>query len=525
MAEPTDHRLAAAAFAVLAALHLLPVWLPAYLPTTDGPAHVYNAWILRGLVAGNAPEAIDAHFELNARPFPNWLGHVLLAGLSAAVPPQVAEKLLATGYLLLLYGGAWFLAAATGQAERWWLLAILPLGHNQLFQHGFYNFALSFALLPWILGVWWRHRDGPTPRFAWVVNLLLWACWFAHPLSFAAAGVFIAVLWLASLRERDWRRSALHVAVLLPQLLLPLWFRRGRGGPEWDPHWSLERTAEYFGRLEALVTFDRAQLWVSGALAAVILALLLRTLWARGGSEPARGGDVFLLLAALATLLVFWAPSGWGGGYLVKERLSLYPWLLLVPGLATGWRARTQRAVAAALALLALANLALLLPRAVERGREVATFVRAAELVPRGARVLVLRWERRYPVDALSHAIGYAALARGLVDWDDYEAKHDHFPVRFRPTVTLPELGQMLSFPPNLAVRDNRRLIDAVYTWKMPPQQRVRTALSRWYEPVVASPGAEIWVRRDFVESLEEPEPPPRPARRRGWRGGRVPSP
>ena len=525
MGEPTEHRLAAAAFAVLAALHLLPVWLPSYLPTTDGPAHVYNAWILRGLVAGDAPEAIAEHFELNARPFPNWLGHVVLAGLSAAAPPQVAEKLLATGYLLLLYGGAWFLAGAAGQTERWWLLAALPLGHNQLFQFGFYNFALSFALLPWILAVWWRHRDRPTPRFALLVNLLLWACWFAHPLSFAAAGLFIAVLWLASLRDRDWRRSALHVAVLLPQLLLPAWFLRGRGGPQRDPQWSLERTAEYFGRLEVLVTFDRAQLWTSGALAVALLGLLLRTLWARGRSEPARGGDVFLLLAALAAGLVLLGPSGWGGGYLVKERLSLYPWLLLVPGLATGWRVRTQRAAAAGLALLAIGNLALALPRAAERGREVATFVRAAEHVPRGARVLVMRWERRYPIDALSHAIGYAAIARGLVDWDDYEAKHDHFPVRFRPSVTQPELGHMLRMPPNLAVRDNRKLIDVVYTWKMPAKQRVRTALSRWYEPVVASPGAEIWLRRDLVEPREEPEPRPRPARRRGQRGGRDPAP
>ena len=513
-AERAEHRLAAGVFVALAVLHLLPVWMPPYLPTTDGPSHVYNAWILRGLVTGEAPPAIAEHFEVNARPFPNWLGQLGLAALSAPFPPQVAEKLLATAALLLLYGGVWYLAATAGLAERWWTIAALPLGLNQLFQFGFYNFALSLALLPWILGAWWRHRAAPGAGFAVRINLLLLACWLAHPLSFAVAGLCIAVLWLASLRERTWRRSLAHVAVLLPQLALPLWFFRGRGGPQAHADWSLERTAEYLGRLEVLASFDRMQLWVGTALAACLVALLLRTLWALGRAGERRGADVFLLLASLATLLVLWGPAAWGGGYLVKERLTLYPWLLLIPALGTGWPIRAQRAGAGVLAALALANLAVILPRAVERGREVATFVDgAAAHVPPGSRVLVMRWERRYPADALAHAIGHAAVRRGLVDWDDYQAKETFFPVRFRSSVTLPDLGEMLRMPPNLRVKGNRDLIDAVYTWKMPADSRVRRALSRWYRPIAAAPGAEVWVRRGAHDADGEGEPP-RPARR-----------
>jgi hypothetical protein len=485
-------------FVALALLHLVPLWLGPYLPTMDGACHVYNAWILRGLAVGDAPPAIREHYEINARPYPNWLGHAALAVLISVVPPPVAEKVVASSYVLLLLGGVWYLAGLTGPGERWRALLVLPLVYNQPFQYGFYNFSLSLALFPWVLAVWWRYRDRPGWALALRLHLLLLLTWFAHPLSFGLAVVAIAVLWLATLSRERWRGHLLHVTILAPQAVLPAWFLANRGAAYARGDWDLERMLRYFARLEVLATLDPAQGRIGLALAVAFLVVLLRTLWVRGASGATRRpADVFLLLAGLAFVLFLASPQQAAGGALVKQRLSLYPYLLLIPGLAPGWRVRTQHVAAAALAALALAGLGLQVRWYRERGAELASFVAGMREAPAGARILVLLFERRRPIDTLSHAAGYAAAANGLIDWDNYEARHAFFPTRFRSTVVFPHLPRALGLPPRLHVVPNWHLIDAVYTWKMPDETVQRRTLHRWYRRVSRhEAGGELWVKR-----------------------------
>ena len=44
--ETTRQRSIAVLFAIVALMHLLPVWRVDYLPTVDGASHVYNAVVL-----------------------------------------------------------------------------------------------------------------------------------------------------------------------------------------------------------------------------------------------------------------------------------------------------------------------------------------------------------------------------------------------------------------------------------------------------------------------------------------------
>lgn len=496
MGERTDHRVAAAAFAVLAALHLVPVWAPAFLPTTDGGAHVYNAWILRGLLAGEAPRAIVEHYELNLRPYPNWLGHAGMAALMGLVSPPVAEKLLATAYVLLFAGGVWSLLAAVGTRERWSALLALPFVHNRLFQFGFYNYSLGLALVPWVLAHWWRHRERPTPGFALRLNLLLLACWFAHLMPFALAIAGIAVLWATSLRGVGLRTRLAHAAILLPQAALPLWYladSQGRTSGSWDTAHALR----YLGTLEALA-IDAAQRPLALALSAGLLVLLLRTLWVRGAPGAAwRPADGFFLVAGLALVVYLLAPTHLGGGGLVKERLSLVPFLAAIPALVTGWRPAVQRGVGVALAVLVLVHLVLGVRWSRERGREVASFVAGLEAAPAGSRVVAVLYDRRPLVESLKHATGHAAVRRGLVDWDNYEARRRFFPTRFRGSIEPPRITRQRRASAERLVARHREVLDVVYTWRMPRGHAERDALRRHYRRVSGEPGGgEVWVRR-----------------------------
>ncbi len=473
-----DRRLRGLFFA-LALLYVLPFWVVRHVPTVDGPCHTYNAWILRQYWNVEHYPLFQRYYEINARPYPNWISQGGMALLMLAVPPAAAEKLLVSGYGLLFLAGAWYLVGAVRPEERWLAFLAFPFVYHQLFQYGFYNFAISVAFFLLAVGCWWRHRDRPGDlRFVAAINLLLWLCYFSHILSFGLSLVSIAVLWLATMRRETWRRHLLHVAVLLPQAALPLWFFARQGGRSMPSTWPLSQVVRFFVRLEVLASLGAEQLWMGGALAALFLLLLILSL-RRGG--VLRPESAFLLLALLFTALYFTSPEGAAGGWLLKNRLSLYPYLILLPGLSPRLGRRGATAAAGGLVLLALGNLGCLVHGYRQLGAQVDGFLAGLEPVTPNTRVLTLLFERTWPTDVLSHATGYVALEKGLVDWDNYEAKTDFFPVRFRDSAGSPDLSGFPLDPGSYRVKVNVDDVDALYLWGMPLGHPLGKRLRRYY--------------------------------------------
>ncbi|HEY9421010.1 MAG TPA: hypothetical protein VIW92_06330, partial [Thermoanaerobaculia bacterium] len=344
-------------FFLLALLYVLPFWIVEYIPTVDGPCHTYNAWILRQ--HGNTEQypLFQQYYGLNNKPYPNWLGHGTMALLMFTVPPLIAEKLMVSGYVLLLLFGVWYLVGGVRQDQRWLAFLAFPFAYNHMFQFGFYNFSLSLALFPWILGLWWRHRTNPSLAFAVKINLLLWLCWFSHIVSFTLSLLAIAVLWLASLRRDAWRRHLRHIPLLLPQVALPIWYFSDRGTATAPSSWPFSQSLRYFLNNDVLITFSEGQLRFAKGLTIAFALLIVLTLWrenlrvARDQRKPLRESDAFLLLAALFTVVYFVSPDGMAGGSMLKNRLSLYPWLLLIPWLSPRLGRNAQGVGLAALAL------------------------------------------------------------------------------------------------------------------------------------------------------------------------------
>ena len=125
---------------------------------------------------------------INRNPDPNWFGHLALAGLMTAFPPPVAEKLLLSGYLLLLplY---WPTPCAGAARRRPAVLLIFPFLHNLFYHMGFYNFCYSLPVFFLRLGYWLRHREQFTPARAAVLAVLGLLLFFCHLFSLAAPGV------------------------------------------------------------------------------------------------------------------------------------------------------------------------------------------------------------------------------------------------------------------------------------------------------------------------------------------------
>ncbi len=416
-----------------------------------------------------------------------------MALLLLVFPPLVTLKLLLSALVLLLLAGAWYLAGAAGRERRWFAFLAFPLVYSALFHLGFYNFCFSVAFCLIAVGYWWRRRRDPDLGFALRINAILLLCYFSHLVSTVMALFAIAVLWLATLKRNGLRRHLRHVAVLAPQLLLPLWFlwaERGQPAPlasaaPFDFKWR------YLLGLRAAVGFSPQTAiggWLSAGFLVLGLASLAAELAVRVRHRPRRWleeTDAFLLVSLLAAAIYFVSPESLSGGSYLPQRLSLYPPLFLIPWLSGRLGGAVKAAGVAALSLVALLDLGLVASCYRSLDRSLQAFVHGLDPVRADTVVLPLLFDQWEPcarqLGVFAHAVGYAAVAKRLVDWDDYEGMTDYFPLRFRPAAHRGGVRQIEDRPAEVDVGVYRDRVDSIYCWRMRPDLPIVRRLDRHY--------------------------------------------
>jgi hypothetical protein len=435
-----------ALFALLLVVHLLPVWGLSHFLTQDGPAHLDSANALRLYWDAGHP-IYRTVFELNGSLEPNLLGHALAALLLGVLPVAVVEKLLVT---LCVAGLALAVRYAGGTLAS---LLAFPFVFNWLLAMGFYNFALSLPMLFFSLGFWWRHRLRLGLRQGVCLSLMWLLLYVSHVVSLVMALVVLGVqmAWLGALERRQLQGlrplavGTLKTLLALSPALLLLGEFLTRKGAAVPPSLSLSGPWGLLVRLETLVVFDGAEQavasFVFGGLVAVAAAALVGRF--QTGTSAA-GTDAWLLAAAAATAVYFAAPRGMATGAALKERLILFPPLLLLPWLGSHpFSARARGLLQAGAACAALAFIGLRLPaqRALDAQLQEYLSVRAS--IPRGALLLPLCYEARgigggakppfSKVAPFIHAAGYLAAERDALQLANYEGNQGHFPLLFRP--------------------------------------------------------------------------------------------
>jgi hypothetical protein len=466
---------------VLLLLHVAPLWWFAYFPSQDGPAHLENATILR---EWGRPDLTRWHdfYTLNPNPEPNWVTHLVLAGLMYVVPGLVAEKMLLTGYLLLLPFSVRYALHAVRPGSEFLALLSLPLLHNLFYHLGFYNFCYSLPVFFYVVGYWMRHQGHFTLRHTFVLALLALLLYFCHLVSLVMAGVAIGMLalWLALLERRSidperkwvtqarsasdgtvlalracelprwrgtsvWSRLVLPGCAFLPAVLLTLLFLGRRGGASGEP---MSWTELWVGlrSLESLVSYNRWEGLVSTGLALFFAGEAVVLLLGRFRSRGWGPWDGWLLVAVAYTALYFFAPAEASGGMFVNLRLNLFPFFALLLWFGTHtFSERSKRLVEAVATVTCLLTLGLHVAAYAELNDYLREYLSGMEQIEPNSRLLPLCFAPNgrgpdgqnltYRVGPFRHAAGYLAAERRLVDLDNYEANSGYFPLRFRPEV------------------------------------------------------------------------------------------
>jgi hypothetical protein len=493
-------------FLALMLATIAPLWCFRYFPSQDGPAHLENATILKEYYWPDR-EIYRTYYTIDTHPNPNWVGHLLLVGLMVVAPPLIAEKVLLTGYLILLPVSLRYALNAVRPGAGALALLAFPLTPNLFYHMGFHNFCYSLALFFFVVGYWLKHRDHLGWRETATLSALGLVLYFCHLVSLAAAGVAvgIAAAWLTIL---DVRAEALQrrvglpfiVGILrsrfvplfcaaLPALLLALLFLKRRGLNPADTEAS---TAGVLLRLEALVCYNPQERLVAEGLAAALAALTVYLLLTSPRRWRAESADGVLLAAFAFVALFFLMPTSIAGGTFISYRMTLYAVFALILWFGAQPGVRSARWAIRAVAVMAtLLFLALHVHAYAQLNDYLEEYLCVTDQIEPNSTLLPVSFshagqtpegtELSCRVGPFFHAAGHIVARKPVIHLINYEATTGYFPIRYRPELnpyhlmgkdnTVPHRG-LHALPPDIDFLHYPRPVDYVLIWDLPERRR-----------------------------------------------------
>jgi len=504
-----EARWAAILFFAIALLQVIPIWSVQYVPTGDGPEHVYNSLVLHDLLTGRRGVIADV-YAIDWRPHPNWIGHAVMALLMFVLPPLVTEKILLTATILLFLTGAWMFAGAVDPRSRTFAFLALPFAYHALLQTGLYNFCISTGLLFVIVAIWWRRRDDPGATTIGIVVVLLLLCYFSHPLATCVAIASIGILWLATLSTRPLRTHARHLIALVPIAPLMMWFALRQGTGTGGVRKPIAQLLAELVDIRILLTFSPLQTQLGRMLFAIGAVLFIATLILE--RRQRREADGFLAIIGMLVALYLWAPETVAGGQAFGERIALFLYLMPLAWFSSRVSRWVHVVIPGLMTIIALGNVIFITGRFRHYERTIRTIVRTADPAAPNTRLLPMMFDRSAEgafVPILWHCAAYAATEKRMIELDNFEARVSLFPIRFRPGSPQPDVGELEVAPERLDVAAVAPYARYILTWKLPPNRDVAVNLDRLYHLINARDRARLYERRssagvEVLSTLEQ---------------------
>ena len=450
-------------FLALVLIHLIPIWAFDYFPSQDGPAHVENASVIRDY---HHPDRsiLRTYYTFNKNFTPTWFGHLILVGLLYIVPAVTAEKIFLTLYVILFPISVRYALSAIRSENSFLAYMSFPFIYNYTLHLGFYSFCLSLSLFFFMVGYWLKNRDHFNFKKILILTCLSMALYFFHVVSLAMAylGVAILTIWLILLDfvrdkhskkskfTRLWKickRRALTVFLaFLPTLILLMIFMQPRG--------LKIKLSRSFGetlymlrdllQIEALVSFQRPEFWISLALGIVFWAVFLHIATSKIVHRQFErlDGLIFVIIAYILIFIV--SPESISKFEIITPRLNLYPFFALIIWFGTySYHETVKRTIALVTIAISLTSLGFLITKYAELDDYMKEYLSGQELIQPNTTLLPISFSSNgFSSDGKTlalkakpflHTSGYIAAEKNVVEFTNYEAgEFDWFPMVFR---------------------------------------------------------------------------------------------
>jgi hypothetical protein len=332
-------------FYLILAINIAYLFYTKFFPTMDGPAHLYNANLIRHLLMGN--EFIKEFYQINAFPVPNWASHFLLTLFRLILPGWLSEKMLIITYVSGMALSFRYMVKAIHPENISFSVFIFPFIYSFLFHLGFYNYALSFIFLFLTLGIWIKHYADNKLSLYFVTGSLLICTYFCNILTYAFTGITIgSIIFLFeaakhTIFSKQYLRSCINrilrlTLCSLPSLILFVWFFKTVSFPGTIERYASSELIKWTNDVRSLIVFSYAkEEIITEQFFHVLLFLLIfnfiinrnRLILKEKFTTPHRMIAYFPLI--LSIVLLFALPNGSSAG-MMSDRLSLLMYLFLI---------------------------------------------------------------------------------------------------------------------------------------------------------------------------------------------------
>lgn len=222
-------------FYITLAINLLFIVKVKYFPTLDGPAHLYNSFVLKEIILGN--EAFSEFLHVNAIFLPNWFSHAFLSTLLLIFPGWLSEKLLIIFYVTGMALSFKYLISTINKDNKYLSILIFPFIYTFVFHLGFYNFSISFIFLFFTLGYYIRLANNKSTLKYIALLFLLLLTYYCNILVFGMLGLTLgSYIFFETISNHKKQESPLDILrrsikplstlllVSLPSLILAFFF-------------------------------------------------------------------------------------------------------------------------------------------------------------------------------------------------------------------------------------------------------------------------------------------------------------
>ncbi len=325
-------------------LSLLQFWSSKYVPSLDGPQHLYNANVLVQLINGSS--FFDQFFSVNEVLVGYWSGHFFLTFFKFFLPAWLAEKMFLSLYLISFVLSFRYLVRSVNQSRTNFVsyLAFLFAFHSY-FLLGYYSFSIAAIFVFLSFGYWIRNQENFTWKNTIVLALLWFAIFLSHGLVFAIFGLSFGVYLLFFFGRRlsqnkDNRKEVFGNILKLVVALIPalfFWYRyishvMSINSTVVAPSYSLLDLFEFLARIRQLVGFNHGTEAIGYVpvfllMVFLIVLVLVKKTWIDDQNKYITRGMLFSSLIILA--MYFLAPDRLSAGNLTN-RFGLFFYLLFV---------------------------------------------------------------------------------------------------------------------------------------------------------------------------------------------------
>jgi hypothetical protein len=209
-------------FLFLLILNILPVIGFKYFPTLDGPAHLYNANLIRQLML-DGTVTLKQFYQFNSEIIPNWTAHFILSMSGFVLPPFLAEKVV-TLFIIAGLPLAFRKLIKTIAPENILLsYMIFPFSYSFFTFLGFQNFLIAVVLMFYGLAFWFKNKENLLSVKNWLILFFLFMLiWFSHVFVFGITIFIFGIDTLFSLKKLKLPVFFKKVLFLISATLLPI---------------------------------------------------------------------------------------------------------------------------------------------------------------------------------------------------------------------------------------------------------------------------------------------------------------